>query len=209
MNQNNSASSWVFIGYGLIVFLSSACLLIIEMTASRLLAPYVGVSLYTWTAIIGVILAGLSLGNWLGGVLADRGYRHPTVAWTLMAGGLFTLCIPQLLLISASWLQGQSLTLVTASVMYVSILFLIPAVVIGIVTPLLTTLALAISIRAGHIVGGLHAVAAVGSIVGTFAAGFWLIPWLGTRWVILASGILLLVMGLVFWPLNHVEIPWY
>ena len=59
------------LGYALVVFLSSGCLLVLEITASRLLAPYVGVSLYTWTAIIGVILAGLSLGNWLGGVMAD------------------------------------------------------------------------------------------------------------------------------------------
>ncbi|HBP84126.1 MAG TPA: hypothetical protein DD661_03725, partial [Gammaproteobacteria bacterium] len=59
--------------FGATIFLSSAILLVIEITAGRLIAPYVGVSIYSWTSIIGVILAGLSLGNWLGGRWADRG----------------------------------------------------------------------------------------------------------------------------------------
>ena len=45
--------------YGGTVFVSSALLLVLEIVAGRLLAPYVGVSLYSWTSIIGVILAGL------------------------------------------------------------------------------------------------------------------------------------------------------
>ncbi len=55
-----------------IVFTASACGLIIEIVAARLLAPSIGVSLYTWTSIIGVVLAGISIGNYLGGRLADR-----------------------------------------------------------------------------------------------------------------------------------------
>ena len=56
----------------LIVFISSGCIMILELVAGRIIAPYVGVSLYTWTSVIGVVLAGISLGNYLGGVLADR-----------------------------------------------------------------------------------------------------------------------------------------
>ncbi|MDH3636784.1 MAG: fused MFS/spermidine synthase, partial [Gammaproteobacteria bacterium] len=68
-NLNRTRLAW----YGLTVFLSSAILLVLEITAGRLIAPYVGVTIYSWTSIIGVILAGLSLGNWLGGRWADRG----------------------------------------------------------------------------------------------------------------------------------------
>ena len=56
----------------LIVFISNICIMVIELVASRLLAPVIGVSLYTWTSIIGVMLAGISLGNFVGGKLADR-----------------------------------------------------------------------------------------------------------------------------------------
>ncbi len=56
----------------IIVFTSSFCVMVIELIAARILAPHIGVSLYTWTSIIGVILAGIALGNYLGGKLADR-----------------------------------------------------------------------------------------------------------------------------------------
>ena len=55
-----------------IVFISSFCVMIVELIAARLLAPHIGVSLYTWTSIIGIILAGIALGNYLGGKIADR-----------------------------------------------------------------------------------------------------------------------------------------
>ena len=56
----------------LVVFVASCCTLILELVAGRILAPFIGVSLYTWTSIIGVVLAGISLGNYLGGRIADR-----------------------------------------------------------------------------------------------------------------------------------------
>jgi len=61
----------------LIVFIASTCGLVIEIVAARILAPSIGVSLYTWTSIIGVVLAGISIGNYLGGRLADR-FPSPT-----------------------------------------------------------------------------------------------------------------------------------
>ena len=57
-----------------VVFISSFCGMSLELTASRVLAPVVGVSLYSWTGIIGVMLAGTACGNYLGGVLADKGH---------------------------------------------------------------------------------------------------------------------------------------
>jgi predicted membrane-bound spermidine synthase len=56
----------------LLAFISSACTLVIELIAGRIMAPYIGVSLYTWTTIIGIVLAGMSGGNFFGGFVADR-----------------------------------------------------------------------------------------------------------------------------------------
>ena len=56
----------------MVVFIASFCTLVIELVAGRIMAPYVGVSLYTWTSIIGVVLAGISVGAYVGGLLADR-----------------------------------------------------------------------------------------------------------------------------------------
>src|SRR5512136_774264 len=70
------------------VFLASFSMLVVEIVASRILAPYLGVSLYTWTSIIGVVLAGLSVGNWLGGKAADRRASCDSLGTILLAGGL-------------------------------------------------------------------------------------------------------------------------
>jgi spermidine synthase len=183
--------------YAAAVFLSSALLLVLEIVAARLIAPYVGVSLYTWSAVIGVVLAGLSIGNALGGAWADRRASAGAAGGVLLAAGIASLGIPWLLLLSAQQLQAQELSILSTSLILVLVLFFVPALLIGIVTPLLTTLALSHSDRTGHIVGMMHALGATGSIIGTFAAAWWLIPWLGSRDVVLTSGALLMLTGLV------------
>ena len=83
MPSTPDAAHYRIIWYGLTIFLSSAILLVIEITAGRLIAPYVGVSIYSWTSIIGVILAGLSLGNWLGvgGQITGATKKPPVLCW--------------------------------------------------------------------------------------------------------------------------------
>jgi len=185
-------------GYAATVFLSSALLLVLEIVAGRLIAPYVGVSLYTWTSIIGVILAGLSLGNWLGGVWADRGGSGRSAGWVLAAGGIYCLLSLAVLGPLGAAVQQNGLSLLTASFAFAAVLFFVPAALIGVVTPLLTTLALRLDPRAGHVVGRMHALAAIGSIAGTFAAGYWLVQSFGTRAVVLGAGLALLALAVPF-----------
>ncbi|MET0064743.1 MAG: fused MFS/spermidine synthase [Candidatus Thiodiazotropha sp.] len=182
--------------YALTVFLSSALLLVLEVVAGRLIAPYVGVSLYTWTSVIGVILGGLSLGNWLGGVWADRNAGEAAVGYTLIGSALATLGIPLILTLVAPGIQNAEWSLLSSSLLLVLALFFVPALLLGIVTPILTTLALQLSSRTGHIVGMMHALAAVGSIFGTFLTGFWLIQIFGTHTVILSAAVTLALLAL-------------
>ena len=183
--------------YAAVVFVSSALLLVLEIVAARLIAPHVGVSLYTWSAVIGIVLAGLSVGNALGGAWADRRATAGAAGGVLMVAGLAALVIPWLLWLAAGTLQRYELSILGTSLVLVLALFLLPAILIGVVTPLLTTLALRHSLRTGHIVGMMHALGATGSIIGTFAAAWWLIPALGSRNVVLTSGLLLLFSGLL------------
>src|SRR3972149_4218537 len=76
-----------------IVFMSSTCSLIIELVAGRIMAPLIGVSLYTWTSIIGVVLAGISLGNFIGGKLADRFASPRTLGILFLLSGLAALSV--------------------------------------------------------------------------------------------------------------------
>ncbi len=184
--------------YALAIFLSSAGLMVLEIAAGRLLAPYIGVSLYSWTAIIGVVLGGLSLGNWLGGAWADRGGSEQSAGLVLGLGALSCIAILLLLTLVAPPLQRSALGLLTVSFLFVAALFFVPAVLLGVVTPLLTTLALRLDARTGHIVGMMHALAAFGSIVGTFATGYLFIQYFGTHAVIIGTGAVLGLLALAF-----------
>ena len=72
------------VGISAAVFLSGAVLLGLELVASRVLAPFFGNSIFVWGALIGVVLAGLSIGYWVGGVLADR-YPAPQLLLGVLA----------------------------------------------------------------------------------------------------------------------------
>ncbi len=197
-SHRSATSRRRLVWYGVVVFLSSAFLLVLEIVAGRLLAPYVGVSLYTWTSIIGVILAGLSLGNWLGGRLADRGAGEAAVGIVLAAGALSCFAVLLLLTLIAPLLQIAPVSLLGASLIYVVVLFFVPATLLGIVTPLVITLALRLDVRTGRTVGRMHALSALGAILGTFLTGYWLVQTFGTRNIIIAAALGLFALAVPF-----------
>jgi spermidine synthase len=180
----------------LIVFVSSACTLVLELVAGRLLAPYVGVSLYTWTSIIGVVLAGITVGNYLGGVLADRRPERTTLGALLLASGAASVAVLVLVGVLAP-LAGSGWPLVVRILVLAAIFFL-PSAILGMVAPVVVRLSLDDLSRAGHTVGKIYACSALGSIVGTFATGYWLIATFGTRAIILGVGLVLALMAVAF-----------
>ena len=178
----------------LIVFVSSACALVIELIAGRMMAPYVGVSLYTWTSIIGVVLAGMSAGNFLGGIVADRYASRAVLGSIFVAGSVSSLGI----LVSIHWVTAANipLSLLPRIVFYTTAAFFLPSLVLGMVSPVVVKLTLADLERAGNTVGTIYAVSTIGSIFGTFLTGFWLISWLGTRNIVWIVAGVLLLMGI-------------
>jgi len=198
MQTGNNRPRATLIWYGATIFISSAILLVLEITAGRLIAPYVGITIYSWTSIIGVVLAGLSLGNWIGGVMADRGSSEKTTGVVLALAAVFSLLSLLSLTMVAPLLQASELDLISSSFLYVLSMFFIPSVLLGIPTPLLTTLALGLDKRTGHIVGRMHALAALGSITGTFITGFFLIQYMGSRNIIIFSAVILLMLAMPF-----------
>jgi spermidine synthase len=177
-----------------LVFISSACTLVIELIAGRIMAPYVGVSLYTWTSIIGIVLAGMSVGNYFGGVVADRQASPRMLGVIFIAGSVACL----LILVITDLMIGQSLrfSLLPRIVIYTTAIFLLPSLVLGMVSPLVVKLALADLQRTGNTVGTIYAFSTAGSILGTFLTGFWLISWLGTRSIVWIVAGVLLITGL-------------
>ena len=174
------------------VFVSGAVLLGVEIASSRVLAPYFGNSLYVWGALIGVVLTGLAVGYWLGGTLADR---YPTV-WLLLAmmglGALLVLAIPyvddRVLQWVVDWDPGARLNPLVAAI----VLFGPMSVVLASVTPIAVRISTLDVATLGRTAGRLFAVSTVGSIVGTFATAFVLIPEFGTDQLLAQSAAILL-----------------
>ena len=182
----------------LTVFVCGAVVMVYEIIGSRIVSPFIGTSTYVWTSLIGVILASLSLGYWLGGRLADR---HPEVKIlaivVFVAGGLvsMTILIKDLVLTAvASTPAGLEIKSVFAAIL----LFAPASIALGLVTPLAIRLKMTAVKDSGSTVGRLYALSTVGSIAGTFAAGFILIPFVGsTRTLYLIATVLFLISFLL------------
>jgi len=180
----------------IVVFIASFCTLVIELVAGRIMAPYVGVSLYTWTSIIGVVLAGISIGAYLGGRIADRYPRSSTLGWLLFLSGLGAFSISPL----TNLIGGTQFhtSLMTRILMITTIIFFVPSCLLGMISPVVVKLTLNNLEKTGNVVGKIYAFSTLGSILGTFATGFFLISWMGTRYILLTMGIILIVSAFIF-----------
>lgn len=194
----------LFIAY-IVAFTASFCTLVIEIVAGRILAPFVGVSLYTWTSIIGVVLAGISIGAYIGGKLADRFPERRTLGWLLMLSGIAALSCSPLTNLIASY--SFSLSLMWRILFVTTLIFFVPSCLLGMISPVVVKLAIQNLDRVGNVVGKIYAVSTLGSILGTFATGFFLISWMGTRNIILAMGIILILTAVFFGSLFKTKKP--
>lgn len=180
----------------LIVFLSSGCIMIIELVAGRMIAPYVGVSLYTWTSVIGVVLAGISAGNFAGGEIADRRASMRLLGGIFIVAGLASLSILVTIDLLGGGLPG-SRPIVLEILVLTGAVFFVPSAVLGAISPIVVKLAVRDLAETGSTVGRIYASSAVGSIAGTFATGFVLISWFGTHAIVWGVSVVLLALGLI------------
>ena len=191
-----------------IMFLSSACIMVVELVAGRLIARYLGSSLYTWTSIIGVVLAGMSIGNCIGGKIADRRRPERSLGWLFLAASLScVLCLVLNNLVADSQHEWTMIFPVRV-ILSTLISFLVPSMLLGTISPVTAKMALDRSKTIGSTIGSVYAWAAVGSIVGTFATGFFLIAALGSKGVVLLIAVGLGMIGLCFGPRRFIHATW-
>jgi MFS family permease len=173
------------------VFGAAAAVLTLEILAVRLLAPYVGLTIETYTAIIGVALAGIAAGAAVGGRLADQVDPVRLIGALLAVGGVLAmLTVPVV-----DWL-GDGAGASTADALVLAVLTLgPPAAVLSGVTPAAAKLEVGDLGRTGSEVGRISAWATAGALLGTFATGFVLVPLLSTRVSVLAVGGLCVLAG--------------
>jgi spermidine synthase len=179
-----------------LAFVTSAAVLVIEIVAARLLAPYVGVTLETYTAIIATVLAGIAGGAWLGGRVADRIAPLRALPPVLVVGGVLTLLSLPIVRIVGDRLSNTtplSVTTLTAAA------FLAPAVVLSMVTPLLIKQSVVTLETTGRTVGSLSALSTAGALAGSITTGFVLIPRFRSRVILGIVGALIIAIGVLVW----------
>jgi spermidine synthase len=184
----------------LVIFLSGAAILALELLASRVMTPYFGVSLYIWTGILSITLIALAAGYRLGGLLANA--RHATPAalaglYALMpaiaAAGIVAACLmyPFLFAPLAAW------SLVGGSFAACLILLAIPLVAASAMNPLLVAMRLGARGASGDGgAGQVFFVSTLGSVVGVLVTAFGLIPYASNYDAVLIVAALLAVLSI-------------
>jgi spermidine synthase len=175
--------------------------LAIELAASRLLGSVFGTSNLVWASIIGLILIYLTIGYFLGGWWADRS-PHPGVFYRILAWGSFTTgLIPfisrPVLRAAADAFDALRIGVLFGSFTAVLILFVVPVILLGTISPFAIRLALRDSRQAGVVSGRIYAISTLGSFVGTFLPVLLFIPLVGTTNTFLIFSVYLLVIALI------------
>lgn len=192
-----------------IVFFSGFCVMVIELVASRLIAGYIGASLYTWTTVIGVILAGISLGSTIGGRLADKYDTKRLICVLFLLAGALSYSIlyvsPAIGEATHSWIYSQGMWTARMLVLVIGAFFL-PGAVIGMISPAVVKWALDKGLATGSTVGAVYSWNNVGSILGTFATGFFLLWQFPVNEIVMICSAALAGMGVLFIPAILVDL---
>jgi spermidine synthase len=198
-----------------LVFVAGLVTLGVELTAARLLDPWFGNSILVWAALIGLVLACLSIGYWLGGRMADRWPSAVLLYGIALVAAIWVALIPlasrpilQAAALSTLNLQDASVGVLAAAGVAICLLFSVPTVLLGTNSPFAVRLALADVTTGGRVAGRLYALSTVGSLVGTFLPVLVLIPSIGTRLTFVVLGTLLALVALVGLFLERGRAAW-
>lgn len=195
--RTNSASRLLL---SVICFVAGAAIMVIEISANRLLAPHFGNSVYTWTALIGVLLVAISAGGYLGGILSDKLGRMDLLGWLLAGASVLTMLIPSISLVLGPALSDAGLI---SGPLWASVFLLaLPGVLLGAVSPASVRFYSLLNQdqHVGIAAGTISMLGSLGSFVGTFVTGFYLLSAFGVKAIFLGSGVVLLVLALLaFW----------
>ncbi len=181
----------------IIVFLVGMSIMVLELVGSRLLAPFLGTSIYVWTSLIGVILASLSLGYYFGGRLADKKPSYQTLALIIFSGAVLIFLVSRLQYPLLDFFSKNIVDLRFGSVLAGIVLFSAPSTLLAMVSPYIVRLKMKSVAGSGKTVGNLYAISTVGSIFGTFLAGFVLISYFSNSQILLIESAILVITAFI------------
>ena len=180
----------------IIIFLAGAITMIFEVVGARVLGPFFGASIFVWTSLIGIIMGSLSIGYWLGGIFSERQSSHKYLYWMLLLAGFFIF----LNAIGHQYILNRIIKYIPdfrlKTTLSAILLFAPASVFLGMVLPYAVKLKIQNIRTSGALIGNLYALSTVGSIVGTFMAGFVLVPAFGFSNILFALSLLLVIIAM-------------
>lgn len=195
----------------LLVAFTGACVLIIEVLAVRILAPYFGNTIYTLSSVLTVVLAALSIGYYCGGRLIDRSPMLRTFFGAILFAGIGVLALHALIVILLP-LVGFRLNPISGPLILSALFFGIPCAFLGLLSPMAVRLQKDLRARdgVGGAAGDIFCFSTVGSIAGSLLTGFVFIPTFGVTIILLAVGLALAAVGLcgLFLSQSGLYGPW-
>ena len=177
----------------LIFILSGASGLIYEVIWMRQLTLIFGSTVFATSTVLTAFMAGLALGSYYFGRKIDESTQSPLRIYAFLEAGIGAFCLVWPLILSA---LGALYVLIhrniTAEFYTLSLIrfvltfgvLLIPSTLMGGTLPVLTRFFVKRLEQLGTNIGILYALNTFGAVVGTVAAGFFLIEALGVRWTI-------------------------
>lgn len=185
-----------------VVFICGAIVMSFEILGSRVLAPNFGSSVFVWGSLISVFLAGLSAGYYSGGRLADIKPSSRQLSLILIIPGLLLLTFPLYSVPVSDWIFMKDLGVRMSPLIASSVLFLVPSVFLGIVSPYTAKLMICSMHTSGKTIGTLYALSTFGSIIGTLITSFYLITLAGVNALIMGQGGLLVALAIPLYLMN-------
>ncbi|HEY1231949.1 MAG TPA: fused MFS/spermidine synthase [Candidatus Binatia bacterium] len=189
----------------IVVFISGAVLMALEIVGSRVLAPYFGSSIFVWGSLISVVMTALSIGYYWGGWLSAREPSYGKLLILLLIPGVMIFFLPLIYPSINEWIASIDFGHRLNPLIACSALFLLPGIFLGTISPYVIRLAATHLHTVGSTAGTLYAVSTCGSIVGTLLTAFYLIPVLGVSNIIHILGVTLVCLSLVVVPLLRLQ----
>jgi spermidine synthase len=179
------------------VIVCGAVVMALELTASRILAPYFGSSIFVWGSLIGVVLAGMSAGYYVGGRVADKRPYFGTFCLIILTSGIFILLIPVVTPVVFDFIISLNLGERWSPLVASATILTLPSFLLGMISPYAIRLAAKNLSDIGNLAGKLYSLSTAGSILGTFITAFVLIPELGVVKILQLLGIVLVGLSLL------------
>ena len=189
----------------LVAFVTGAIVMSFEMLGSRYLAPSFGAGIYTWASLISTVLAALCAGYFVGGYVADRYPSLTLLGTTVAIGSVYLLLLPIFSDQVLQFFAWQIDDIKWGSLAAAMAIMLFPVTFLGMYSPFAIRLLMHSKQSAGAVSGTVYGISTAGSILGTLATTFFLIPLIGTRAITVALG----VLGLVGAALLFVAASWW